>query len=82
MARKQDSQLEDDSSPWSDGTTRFEVDALLRRHGYRIHRRRKGQKPLWTRGTEICDQRTAEESLPKEELRLARMRQRSYRAST
>ena len=64
--------------PSEDTSTRFALDTLLRLHGFIIHRRTKNHKAVWIRQGNRYSQEEAEHSIPKEELRLARMRQSGY----
>ena len=52
---------------------RFAVDALLRRHGWRIHSRAVGRDALWQRKRNVVAERMAVAALPLVELAQAHL---------
>ena len=68
MAKKYDEGI-DPTSPSIDTTNRHAVDALLRKHGFRIHTRSKRVlEPLWSKDGVIFPQAEAIYRLPSQEL--------------
>lgn len=63
---------------FGDTSQRFALDQLLRENGFIIAQRKNGEPILWLKNRTWYSQEAAEETLPKEALRLARMRQGSY----
>ena len=63
---------------FADMSNRFALDQLLRDNGFVIAQRRKGEPVLWLKNRTWYSQEAAEAIVPKEALRLARMRQGSY----
>ena len=55
--------------PSVDCTGRFHVDAVLRLHRFRIHKRHKADEPLWWRDGAIWRERDALRTIPPMELR-------------
>ena len=51
--------MDDFGHPSQDRTFRHAGDALLRRHGFRIHSRPKGDRPLWQRDGVVMAEETA-----------------------
>ena len=52
-------ELESLASPSQDHTPRFEIDQLLRKHGFKIHSRRGDKIAVWERGGELYTQNQA-----------------------
>lgn len=63
---------------FQDVTNRFAVDQLLRQFGFTIHQRLKTESPVWYKNRTYWSQDAAQKTLPKEALRLAKMRQGGY----
>ena len=70
-------QVTDTAHAFADTSYRFPVDQLLRENGFVIAGRAKGV-PVWLKNRTWYSQEAAEATLPREALRLARMRQGSY----
>ncbi len=68
----------DTSHAFVDTSKRFDIDALLRYHGFVIERRHKNTEPLWKKAKQVFTQEQAEQSVPKDQLRLAKLRQVGY----
>lgn len=71
-------ELANEAHAFADRSNRFAVDQLLREHGFTIYKRSKGCTPLWLRKNTWYSQQAAEDTLPREALQLAKMRQSGY----
>lgn len=69
----------DQSSPSADRTSRFAIDCLIRRHGYKIHTR-KGlpHEPLWEKQGVVLAQSELLDTLDENDLYDAYMEQAFY----
>lgn len=63
---------------WADGTGRHPLDALLRRHGWKVARRPEGEAPLWQKGKLLLPEANALATLPEKEVDAARKAQDRY----
>lgn len=70
------------SNPFQDHSSRFELDALLRQHGFRIRSRKTGQEPVWERYGDEFRQRDALRMIPNEEIEKARRLENIYYGKT
>lgn len=68
----------DHEHPSIDTTGRFAIDDLLRKHGFRIAYRKKGQMPIWSRYREELTQDEALQSLKWEDVKQAQKTEDAY----
>ncbi len=78
ISRKEKPPDDEPEHPSQARTTRFEVDALLRRHGFTIHAREGNREPWWERKGELYVESAALDTLPPGELADARYAEALY----
>ncbi|MDE2095750.1 MAG: hypothetical protein KGL39_00715 [Patescibacteria group bacterium] len=70
--KKKVSEPKDDRHPFASNSSRFPIDDVLRKHGFRIISRRKGEQPLWERSGELYRQSEALNYLRSQDLESAK----------